>query len=315
MPRPPKDPRYEAILERMNRDLAAGAEEGPAPRFTAPLLIVGGLPRSGTTFCYQLLAASGSFVYPSNLVARFYRRPVAGWRVERALEPFLPPRDEGAEGFRSEAGRTAGWWEPSEMGYFWHAHQPFDEHHEPSAEVLAAWDPGPLARELAALQSEDGRPLVVKNPVLGFVYGWLLDRIPEARMAWISRPPLAIAASILAMRRREAGGVDRWWSTRPADADALAGRPPEEQVAGQVARLLVAGTAARERHGDRWLDVEYEAICRDPDGQARRIARFAGAGEPIPGLPRSEPAPLRGDRAILERLAAALRAVGVEPVG
>jgi hypothetical protein len=314
MPRAPRDPAYEAILERLNAELAASgpANAGP-PRFGAPLVILGGLLRSGTTLGYQLLAASGSFVYPSNLIARFYRRPVVGWRVERLMRPFLPPPEAGGPGFSSEAGRTEAWYEPSELGYFWHAHLPFERHHQPGPEALAALDPVPMVRELADLQNEDGRPLVVKNPILGFVYGWLLERIPEARMVWISRPPLEIAASVHRMRRREMGSVDRWWSTRPADVGELSRRSPEEQIAGQVARLLEAGATARESHPERWLEVEYRRLCHDSVGQVERIAEWVGAPGPRFATP---PGPFRPsvqdvEPAVLDRLAGFLEAAGV----
>lgn len=305
----PKDPRYEAILEHLNAELARGAPGGESA-FTAPLLIVAGLPRSGTTLVYQLLAATGAFVYPSNVVARFYRRPVAGWRVERLLEPLLPAREPS---LASRAGRTEAWHGAHELGYFWHAHLPFERNHEPPAEALASWDHRPMARELAALQSEDGRPLVVKNPVLGYVLGTLLARIPEARIAWVERAPLAVACSIYRTRLAEVGDARRWWSVRPAGVEALADRSPEEQIAFQIRSLLDARERARAGHGDRWLDLEYRAVCRDPGAAVGRAAALAGiTAPPVPVAP-PEPAGLGVDAEVRERLRGALDAAGVPP--
>ncbi len=311
MPRtgPNKDPRYEALLARLNDELA-GSKTGAAPCFSAPLLIVAGLPRGGTTLLYQLLAASGAFVYPSNLIARFYRRPVLGWRVERLLEPLLPPRTVV---FSSQAGRTETWSGPHELGYFWHAHLPFERDHQPSSALLAGWDHRPVAAELAALQAEDGRPLVVKNPLLTYVLGWLLDRIPEAQVVWSERPALATAASIYRTRRAEVGDTRRWWSVRPAGAQALEARSPEEQIASQIASLLRAREEARSRHSGRWLELEHARVCAEPVAELERVEAFLGVG-PSKVSPPPGPFPVSGpDLApeIVDRLRAALEDAGV----
>ena len=79
-----KDGRYEALVARMNADVAALPPPSGAPR--RPVVFVVGVPRSGTTLTYQVLAATGAFAYPSNVVARFWRRPGHGVRVQRLLD-------------------------------------------------------------------------------------------------------------------------------------------------------------------------------------------------------------------------------------
>jgi len=307
----PKDIRYEELLERVNEELAGSAaagEEGAEP--TAPLVIVAGVPRSGTTLLYQLLAGSGAFVYPSNLIARFYGRPVAGWRIERLLEPLLPARGTA---FRSAAGRTEAWWGPHELGYFRHASLPFEAHHQPSAETLAAWDHRPMARKLAALQAEDGRPLVVKNPVLGYVLETLLERLPAARIVWVERSPLEVACSLYRTRITEVGEPGRWWSVRPAAVETLERLAPEEQIAAQIRSLAEAAERARSRYSARWLDLTHPEICSDPRAAIAHAAAFAGL-DPIEDLPDLEPferSPYGVEPEVLERLRRALGSVGL----
>ncbi len=320
----PKDPRYEEILARLNRDLAAGLPRaGADARFTAPVVLVAGPPRSGTTLVFQLLAATGTFVYPTNLMARFYARPVEGWRVERLLEPLLPSREMA---FRSDAGRTEEWFGPHELGYFWHAVLPFEEHHQPEREVLASWDDHPMAVELGALQAEDGRPLLVKNPILGYVLDVLLERLPALRVVWVERDPLALACSIYRTRCAEVGGPSRWWSVRPSWVGEAESRPPEEQIAEQLRSLREVGGRARESHPGRWLELTYEDVCRSPEGAMDRVLAFAGADSVggAGGADGERTAPRRGpfepggyglDGEIVERLRGALRAAGLVDEG
>jgi hypothetical protein len=108
--------------------------------------------------------------------------------------------------------------------------------------------------------------------------------------------------------------LQRWWSAgTPEDVGELSRRSPEEQIAGQVARLLEAGATARESHPERWLEVEYRRLCHDSVGQVERIAEWVGAPGPRFATP---PGPFRPsvqdvEPAVLDRLAGFLEAAGV----
>jgi hypothetical protein len=272
---------YEALLEAVNTAIP-GFGEPRTP--TRPVTFIMGVPRSGTTLAYQVLAATGAFSYPSNVAARFFASPAFGAAIERILTPLLPPEPMR---FTSRAGNTDAWNGPHEFGYYWQRWLPFAEHHEPpavdqpDAPVLTG-----LADELGAMEHVAGRPLLFKNGILLFSIPHLAAVLPTLRIIEVRRPNHDVCASILAMRERFTGDRANWWSTRPADAATMADRSPEEQVAFQVLRGRRALEQARSVVGDAWLEVSYASICADPRGFADRATEgLDSEGISLDGLP------------------------------
>lgn len=269
-----KDQAYERLLEDANAAVDGwGEQPGAAPR--RPTLFVVGIPRSGTTLLYQILAGSEAFLYPTNLIARYYRSPAWGARTQRLLAPVL---HRGDMAYGSRLGNTENWWGPHEFGYFWQRHFDFSAHHEPGEPELT-----PLVRALAAFEAEGDHPLLFKNPVLCFVVEYLARALPEARFLWVQRPHLELAASIHRTRVRFHGDPGPWWSLRPADAPV--GAPVPEQIAHQIGRAQGALTRLRDRYAHRVVEVRYADVCADP-AQAIRTATglvgvpWGGVGAP-----------------------------------
>ena len=107
------DARLLEILTLMNQTLAPVEHYAPSgvPR---PNLFVFGLPRSGTTLLYQLIAYCLDLGYISNLAARFWLAPLTGVVLARAV---LGNRRDGS--FRSDYGKSLDPAGPHEFSYFW----------------------------------------------------------------------------------------------------------------------------------------------------------------------------------------------------
>jgi hypothetical protein len=283
-----KDGRYEALVARVNADVGALPAPTGAPR--RPVVFVVGVPRAGTTLTYQLLAATGAFGYPSNVVARFWRRPGHGARVQRLLEPLLGPPTIS---YRSVAGRTETWADPHEFGYFFEAHLPFADDHEPTASALGAVHADAFVAELADFEDGAARPLLFKNGLLDFIVPWLAATLPTARFVHVRRPALDNAASLLAIRERYYGDDRAWFSVRPRGADGWRDQPGPEQVAWQIERVRVALDRARDALPGRWTDLDYADVCADPRGAARAVLRDVGVDGDTDGLPERFDAPER----------------------
>lgn len=288
-----KDLGYEALLERVN-GTAAGfhIDSGPVP--VRPTTFVMGVPRSGTTLLYQVLASTGVFAYPTNLAARFYQSPAFGHSLERLLAPLIPRSDIA---FASRAGNTDAWWGPHEFGYFWGAHLPFEVHHDtPSPGTLGAPDLSAMALAMAQLEVVAAKPLLFKNGILCLSIDNLTTALPTLQLVRMTRDPHDVVASILAMRERFTGDRSTWWSIKPAGWEELTEASPEDQVVWQVRR-----TSDALAEQNVLVDVDYASLCADPRAVVGRIGDALGLALDPSGLPETFPCRRAPRNAAIER--------------
>lgn len=244
-------------------------EDFNTPRF--PVVAVLGCPRSGTTFLTQLLAASGQFSYPSNVLSRFAYAPYIGALIQKMLfDPDYDLRGEFSElrstsGFNSDIGKTDGALGVNEFFHFWRRFFPnHDPGHLTDAELNAVDIIG-MRRELAAIESVFERPFISKAMMLQYNASYFAERMPELFFIHIRREPKFVMQSITQSRRKYYGGEDIWWSVKPREYSFLKDMEPAAQVAGQV---LFTEKAIDEQldviDGSRKLSCRYEDLCADP---------------------------------------------------
>ncbi len=243
-----------------------------------PVVLVVGLPRSGTTLAMQWLATSGAFAYPTNLLSRFYAAPAIGARVQELLtNPQFAFRDE-LEGlaapvdFHSDLGKTRGPLAPNEFWYFWRRFLP-TVGIEPIGDLLDEVDAEGLNAELAAVADVFGKPFALKGLMWVYDLPGAARLLPTAVFLHVERDPVYNAQSLLEARERFFGDRERWYSARPPEAATLDALTPVEQVIGQVVytqRHIAAGL--REVDPTRKLHVRYDAFCRDPASTWRELA-------------------------------------------
>lgn len=234
----------------------------------APILFIVGVPRSGTTLLYQLMAKHLDVVYVTNEVARYWLAPL--WALRRN-EP------ETRIDFRSHLGRSEGSAAPHEFGWFWEYHAPLEGlHHRVGAE-LGVFDWDSIRAELEGIAGWSGRPLVLKSLVaVDYHISQFARELQGASFIRIERDPRFTAQSLLEARRNRYGDERVWWSIRPRDVDSWLDRDPVEQVAHQIAdvsREIEAGLAALP--AERRFSLSYENLVADPYKEIEKIARFA----------------------------------------
>ena len=266
-----KDSDTESFLARLNRALVplerSLYREVEARR---PFVFVFGLPRSGTTLVSQLLAHCLELGYVDNLAARFWLAPVCGLRLSRAV---LDRRQYA--GFRSDYGSTSDLRDIHEFGYFWMhwlQKRTFEDIRD-AKEKETHLDWAGLRRVLLNMQDELGRGMVAKN-IYGSYHMPKLSRL-LGDVLWVRtrRNELDTAVSILDARRRYYDDPSTWWSYVPPAYDKVINTEPRRQVAGQIHYLRDywdAETAHKDVQG-RVLEVEYQALCRDPGGTLNRV--------------------------------------------
>lgn len=226
-----------------------------------PMLLIVGLPRSGTTLVYQTLANCLRLSYFNNLSALFPRSVItvsAWWR--RSFDP--PQRGAGASS--SYYGHTAGLSGVNEGLHVWNRWLGEDRTAAPRQ-----FDPATgadMRRFFAAWsQAFPDRPLLNKSNRNAFCVEALAAALPTALFVVVRRDPIFVAQSLLKAREAVQGDVSIGWGAgaerpgRKAGDDALADVADQVlycdgELSSQVARLTP----------ERVIEVRYEDFCSDP---------------------------------------------------
>lgn len=240
---------------------------------TRPPVFIVGVPRSGTTLLYQLMARHLDVVYIHNYAARYWLAPLVGLRRFERRNPKDPAEPAP---LRSEFGGTEGPASPHEFTYFWQYWTEFGETDQLTESELDDVDWPAIRQELSGIAAWADQPLVLKCVTfLDYHVPRFAREFPSAKFVWIRRESRFVARSILESRRRRYGTETVWWSLRPRDVAAWTGRDPLEQVCHQIRHAegaLTRGFSALPP--SRGLTLSYEELVADPPGQLERLAEF-----------------------------------------
>lgn len=262
-------PHEEEFLQELNDELLE-FDRTLTPRHPAggPGLFIFGVPRSGTTLLYQLVAFCFDAGYISNVAARFWRVPLVGIRLSEALEVDDHPP------FASRAGRTRGATGPHEFGYFWSRLFGYEGQQVRPEGAVEDWRWEAIEREVGRIHREFGRPVVHKNLTYAFHLPRFRRVFPDAVFLYLERDLADTGLSILATRETLHDDRTRWWSVEPRNGGIRErDLSPEREVAEQIAAL-------RERWEqglktvpeERVLRLRYRDLCRAPSGILDQIA-------------------------------------------
>ena len=222
-----------------------------------PTLFIIGPPRSGSTLLSQLLVSHFTNVaYISNIVSLFFGSPV--W-VTRRLRRFIP-RYEG-DHHSSSFGYVSGLWAPSEAGplftnWFGHSISSVDIPPEQREQVR---------RSVKLIGEAMGGPLLIKSMKLSLKITDIAEMIPDSIFIYIKRDAAYSVQSILQTRQKINGNYDDWWSYPVEGVEELVKMDPFDQVANQL-RIIndCIESAATKIADERFLRIEYEALCENP---------------------------------------------------
>jgi len=256
-----KDSEYEKFLFRLNNILAPYQEQDYQElEETYSTLHIIGVPRSGTTPLLQLCAKHLNIGYINNLIAVFWRAPVYGIKLSKKLiPPFIP------SSFESDFGRTIGIHEPHEFGYFWSSELGYKEPIKKTRGFENKINWMRLRMILINMTHAFRSPIVFKSFYLGWHIAKVQKVLPKTCFIWIKRNPLENASSLLKMRKKFLGSVDKWASFKPAEYTWLKNEPYWKQVAGQVYYLEKNISEQIERvKGNNILEIKYEEFCQHP---------------------------------------------------
>ncbi len=275
--------KLEHYLDELNSLLAATeieaiARKGTAPKY--PVIFIVGAPGSGGTLLMQWLASTGLFSYPSNLIARFYKAPYLGAKIQRMLtdpelafrEEVMLPGADNEEFFSSDLGQTRGLFAPNEFKAFFKHVFGVDEDNCHKTDPKATTDKPYVLSELAAFESVLNRPLVFKAGPLNAHISFLNALLPNAIFLFLKRHPYFTAQSIYLARERMFGDASRWSFYKVPQYETLRGQTAFKQVAGQVwfSNKLI-GEQLAQLPAAKQIVLDYREFCRSPRSIWQRV--------------------------------------------
>ncbi len=254
-----KDAEIEGALQLINERLAGLFPGGGPP--ARPVLLLVGHQRSGSTLLGQYLTAALEVGYPSNLIARFWRAPIAGLVLQQAVASAI----DAQPGFSSELGTTTGLLGPHEFSYFWNHWFP---------DQRRCLDAAAFVATIGGLEAAFARPLLFKNNFNALRIDVLATLLPTARFVRIRRDLVDVACSTLDARRLRFGTDRAWFGVQAPGWEDLAALSPIRQIAAQIRRTEAAMDAGwAQLPADSGMLVDYEEVCRAPASVARAITR------------------------------------------
>lgn len=274
-----------AALGGVNRVLGVAERTLPARRPAFPIVVVVGVPRSGTTLLTQWIAQSGHFCYPTNFLSRFYQAPTIGGMIQRMLfEREMQFKDEFADiiaarhtNFSSDLGKTQGALSPHEFWFFWRRFFRFPD--VPSSEKVFARSArfGEFAVACGKIQHVFRKPFLLKGLIMWPYLATFANQCPRVKIVYIYRNAEANIASLLKARKCYFGNQSTWYSFKPRQFARLKNLNATRQVVGQYRLINESIRAALDRiPADRKLTVEYDDFCRNPAKTYRRLAHMCG---------------------------------------
>jgi hypothetical protein len=233
-----------------------------------PIIFIIGVPRCGSTLFLQWIASLNTFGYPSNLIARFYKSPYLGARIQQILIDYDIDGQIDFNrkiAFKSKLGRSNGALSPSEFWYFWRRFFHFGEIQVLSEKELKNVDYKNFVGNIAGLEAALNKPLAMKAMILNWHLSLLSSLFKHVLFVNIKRNPFFNAQSLLLARKKFFSDINRWYSYKPKEYTFLKKLTPFQQVAGQVYYTKQSiGDGLKKIDPSRYINVDYETFCVNP---------------------------------------------------
>ncbi|MDA1232056.1 MAG: sulfotransferase [Planctomycetota bacterium] len=246
------------------------------PANSAPVILVVGAPRSGTTLVYQTLARYMDVTYFSNLTSLFPRAPVAATKMFSWL-----PRRQSAD-FKNFYGQTAGLSGPNDGFTVWNQWLG-DDRYVPRTDLSAA-EQHSIAQFFSVWCAAFGKPFLNKNNRNTGCMDLLSRALPQARIVVIRRNPLLVAQSLINARMQVQGDKSVGWGLHSQSSNMT--EDPLAYVDDVCLQVLQIEAELDEQlkhiSADRIIELTYEGFCEAPDATLRCIAAR------IPGVQLNE---------------------------
>lgn len=197
-----------------------------------PVFIIG-LPRTGSTFLYQLITNRYNVSYFDNLFDIMHKFPLSGMYYSNLIYGDKPHNC-----FRSTMGGTLryGLHCPSEAGNYWYR---FFERNKYRVlpEDLSQDLKKQLKLEFITILNRYKKPLVIKNLANSLRLILIKELFPKAKIIVINRKEQDVFNSILKVRKIKSIKANDFWSIYPPEIDSVKYNNEKELICSQIRSL------------------------------------------------------------------------------
>lgn len=256
-------------LEALEHEYVCQIDKQPE----TPIVLISFLPRSGSTFLYQLLARTGDFNYISNFQARFWRSPCIG----RIIENSVSPRRYDAIELRSDFGNTQGFSSPHEFNYFWEEHLGIDGINKSEIAVSEFTEEmqGRLMKEISGLISFEDKPLLFKREYLVLNLSILKNILKNVIIINLERNfDDIIASQLKAIEKINAGNDQELFGSVLEAFEYDKSQTLDVNVRKQTQTLKDRLEYEISKSQFPVITVQYENLCHDSDYEITRIQNW-----------------------------------------
>lgn len=240
-----------------------------------PVFIVGA-PRSGTTLLYQIITQAWQFSYFSEYAANI------PWAAVTVTRNKIQEFDKDNNNFDSSYGHPEGNFAPGEAGRFWNRWFPTEKRHGYSYvddKFLNPQQKQIIYQTVANLEHLIGAPFINKNVKNCVRIRALNDVFPQALFIHIERNMNENAASILQMRKKKTGNVDKWLGVMPKNIDDLLQLGGHEQIIAQLHFLKKNIVEDINALNCNYFHIQYESLCNEPNKVLNQLTAFFEANK------------------------------------
>ena len=219
-----------------------------------------GLPRSGSSLLYELLATCSSLGYINNFISRFWGNPQIGVKL---FKSFNLNDIEGQ--FDSDFGKFRhSIMSPHEFMFFWDKlFAQYAKSSQIQEEMLNFSDKNRIKGEILSIVQEFNKNVLFKSQFwITYQVPFLRTLFPDAKFILIERDPIYVAQSIYFARKKINVNVDDWWSIMPPGYEEVLNEGAMEQIAFQVKEVNNFIHNMTCGHSD--LVLQYSDLCNNP---------------------------------------------------
>jgi hypothetical protein len=256
-----KEESVENYLRFINKELSEieayqnGLEE-------LPLIFIFGLPRSGTTLTYQLVANGMDLGYINNLMARFWLAPQTGIMLSKSIL-----KEKKDFSFQSDYGKSVTIEGVHEFAYFWQhwLHMNKIDDMLDFSGFKTNIDEKELRKIILNMQHTFGKGMVFKTNYVANLLNQFAAIFKNALFIYVKRDINDVARSILKARKDYFNDIAEWWATYCPSYNEISSSSYDIQIARQVVELeKVYDHKIQELSKERYIIIDYDKLCSNP---------------------------------------------------